>query len=473
LLRYQLARVTIMQLFVAQLRGWLIPGSPRNCCVSVQAMAPRLPLRSWSCACALLCVVVPAPAAALQPLEVFLEGARRANHDNLEAIAVSAQRSAEVDVATARLYPTFTAAGTYTRHQHEVALALPVEAGGDGERLVIQPNDQFDATLSLTLPLIDVGAWRRISAASASSAAAQATQRATEQDVEASVFRSYYQLLGQQAVLDAAKRSFEVLQKNQDLVQTKLESGTASRLDVERARAELARAQGEVASAELALVTVRRQLATATAIEPEPATGEFDDDLHEEPPLSHWLRHSGKTPRVLAAHAAQHAAQAAVDAAEAAWLPTLSATAQERFTNATSFSGHPAVYLVQATLAWRLDASLPAAVRAQHAAAAAQAVRTERAQRVVQDAIFQAWHAVATSIQKSRAARMQVGASRLAAELARDRYSVGAATQLEVIQAQQEAFGAEVARVQADTDLAYARASLRASAGRFARRGTP
>jgi outer membrane protein TolC len=42
-----------------------------------------------------------------------------------------------------------------------------------------------------------------------------------------------------------------------------------------------------------------------------------------------------------------------------------------------------------------------------------------------------------------------------------------------VLQAQQDAFRAEVARIQADTDLAYARAALRTNAGRFAERDKP
>jgi outer membrane protein TolC len=68
---------------------------------------------------------------------------------------------------------------------------------------------------------------------------------------------------------------------------------------------------------------------------------------------------------------------------------------------------------------------------------------------------------------------VQISASRLASELARDRYTVGAATQLEVVQAQQDAFSADVARIQADAELAYARAALRVSAGQFGERAQP
>ncbi|HEY2734562.1 MAG TPA: TolC family protein, partial [Polyangiales bacterium] len=303
--------------------------------------------------------------------------------------------------------------------------------------------------------------------------ATRATEKATQLDVEGSVYRSYYQLVGQEAVLEAAKRSFEVLQKNLEQVQVKVDGGTASELDIQRARAEIARAQGDIASADLAVVTARRQLETASSVSPEPASAFIDDDLHDEQPLDTWLSGANATPRVVSADAAQRAATKNEAAAEAAWYPTLSASAQERVTNATSFTGHAAVYLVQATLAWKFDGTLSPTVRAQDAAAAVNAVRAERAQRVAQDNIYQAWHQVRAAIEKSRAARVQITASQLAAELARDRYSVGAATQLDVLQAQQDAFRAEVSRIQADTDLAYARAALRTSAGRFAERDKP
>jgi outer membrane protein TolC len=462
-----------MQLFVARIASLTmvtrLDSSP----------AGRLmPLRKHFClhicvACALLFGVIPAKVLALQPLDTFVRAARRANHSNREAEATTTQRDAEAQVAKAGLYPVFTAAGTYTRNQYEVALVLPEELGGTGDRLVIQPRNQLDGTLTLRIPVIDIGLWKRISAAKAGAEASSASQLATEQDVETQVYRSYYQLLGQEAVLEASKRTLGVAQKNLQQVQDQVELGTASELDVQRARAEIARAEGDVASANFAVVTARRQLATTTTIEPEPATEFIDDDLHQEKPLETWLSSSGSTPAVTVANASRRAADASAEAARAAWYPTLSASAQERFTNATSFSGHAAVYSLQATLAWQFDGTLSPTVRAQAAAANTSLIRAEYAERAAQDAIFQAWHQVHAAIEKSRAARSQIDAAKTAAELASDRYSLGAATQLEVVQAQQDAFRAVVARIQADTELAYARAALRASSGQFGERGKP
>lgn len=425
-------------------------------------------------ACALFSTLQqPAHVCALQPLDAFITAARRANYGNREAEATATQREAETQVAKGALYPVFSAAGTYTRNQYEVGLVLPEDLGGTGEKLIIQPQNQLDGTLTLRIPVIDVAAWRRVSAAKASAQASAASRLATEQDVETQVYRAYFQLLGQEAVLEAAKRTHEVAQKNLQQVQDRVGLGTASELDVQRGRAEIARAEGDIAAANFAVVTARRQLATTTSLEPEPAADFPIDDLHEEKPLDSWLKDAGTTPDVAVAHAARRAAEASTAAATAAWYPTLSANAQERFTNATGFSGQSAVYVLQATLAWQFDAMLSPRVRASEAAANVSSIRAEYAQRIAEDSIFNAWHQVRAAIEKSRAARAQIEASKVAADLARDRYSLGAATQLEVVQAQQDAFRAEVARIQADTELAYARAALRSNSGQFGERGKP
>jgi len=72
---------------------------------------------------------------------------------------------------------------------------------------------------------------------------------------------------------------------------------------------------------------------------------------------------------------------------------------------------------------------------------------------------------VRAGIAKSRSARAQTLAANRAFEQARQKYSEGSATQLEVVQAQRDAFGAELTRIQSDADLAYARALLRLDAG--------
>jgi outer membrane protein TolC len=188
------------------------------------------------------------------------------------------------------------------------------------------------------------------------------------------------------------------------------------------------------------------------------------DDLHEEAPLERWLSRSSELPAVKSAQSAERSADASVNAAKSAWLPTVNANATEHFTNAPSLTLHKTYYTLQAIATWRLDATIPAAERAQRAAAITAGMRARATKRSAEDSIFQDFYQVRSSIDKARSARAQVQAAAAAAGLARDRFGGGLATQLDVLQAEQDLFKAEVARIQADADLAYARAALRLDA---------
>src|SRR5262249_12100336 len=155
------------------------------------------------------------------------------------------------------------------------------------------------------------------------------------------------------------------------------------------------------------------------------------------------------------------AADANASAAKAALLPTIAGSAQERFTNATGFTGHNALYTLALTATWRIDYVGIANVKAQNAAFAAARARETTARLAAEDEIHSAYNQLATQIAKSEAARTQAKASALAADIARQRYSGGTGTQLDVIQADRDSFQAEAARIQAELDLAYARVVLR------------
>jgi len=107
---------------------------------------------------------------------------------------------------------------------------------------------------------------------------------------------------------------------------------------VERATAEVARAEQDVTAATLSETLARRELRTLTGVEPA-GVGEFPvDDLHPEAPLPEWTALTDSVPRLEAARAAERAAQKQTSAAKASLYPILSGSAKERLTNATAGS---------------------------------------------------------------------------------------------------------------------------------------
>ncbi len=419
---------------------------------------------AWSPAAAALGIslAISPPASALQPLGDFLTTARTQSLDNRAAVELATQRSAEVDQAWGRILPAFTARGAYTRNQYPVEINL-----GPGVTATITPANQLDATFTIDVPLVDVAAWKRIGAASALSDATDARVTATALEIERVVAARYYQVVAAESLVDAAGRTLKAAEESQRVVLLRREAGAATEIDLERAQAEIERARQALADAELLRAVSRQALGSLSGLAPSPGAQPLEVDLTDEAPLASWLGTDlGTLPSVRAAELEAKAQDRAADAAKAALLPTIAATATERITNASGFSGNNASYTAGLVALWRLDYATISGVRAQNAAARGAVLREESAKTAARDRIHDAWQAVRAQIAKSRAARAQSKAATHAAALARDRYAQGAGTQLELIQAERDAFGAEVLRVQADADLALARGLLRLSAGR-------
>ncbi len=411
------------------------------------------------------------PAFALQPLSDFLAGARRANVDLQVAAANIEQQEAESLTALGRALPSLTARGVYTRNQFESSLDPSSFLGGTlppgtpAESLVIQPLNQLEATFQLEAPLIDIAAWRRVAAQRANERASRQRARVTLMDVQMQVARNYYQLIGATALHQSAERRLNAAQTNLELTRARWSDGVATALDVNRAEAEVERAQRSISDAQLSRALARKALLTLTGIAPRGETAAPPDDLHPEQPLEQWALRTNDAPSVTTAAAQRQSAEVSASAARFDLLPTLSAAAQERLTNAAGFVGRREYYVLNATLSWRLDLASVGAMRAAAAAANAARLQEEGARLSAWDRIHEAWHRVNDGIARSRAARAEAQASAAAVGRARERYQEGAGTQFELVQAERDAFDAEVSRIQADADLSYARVVLRLNAG--------
>lgn len=407
-------------------------------------------------------------ASALQPLGDFLTSARSKALENKEAKAAVTQREAEADQAWGRVLPALTARASYTRNENkaEICQKAPPQTCTESEKIVITPNDQLDASFSLEVPLVDVAGWNRVSAARATAKAAAARAQVTAQDVERALAQRYFQAIAAQALLDAANRAVAAAEASKKVAVAREGAGATSSLEIDRATAEVARASQSVADAELLRAVSRRALKSSSGLEPSEGAPAFADDLKDEGPVDAWEKGASETPAVRAAQLEKQAADRTATAAWATLLPTVSATATERLTNATGFAGQISNYTIGLTATWRLDIPNIRGGAVQEAAADAAQVRRERAERDAKDKIFEAHQQVTAQIAKARAARAQVKAAERAAEIARERYAQGAGTQLDVLQADRDAFQAEVARIQADADLSFARVALRLAASR-------
>src|SRR5690606_23803476 len=115
-----------------------------------------------------LVALMPGVARAQQPLSEFLAAAEDGNLDLRAARAALAQSRSQVDEARARLLPSASATGTYTRNELEVVIQLPNPSGGEPRQAVISPYDQFEGRFTIAVPILDLSAWASFFSAEAS-----------------------------------------------------------------------------------------------------------------------------------------------------------------------------------------------------------------------------------------------------------------------------------------------------------------
>ena len=402
------------------------------------------------------------PAFALQPLSSFVSSAQRQNPDVLEAKATALQQQAQSDVALGRVLPGVSARGAYTRNQYDAQVTL-----GPGQSVTVVPIDQWDGSATITIPLIDAAGWARASAAKISANASDLQLAAARLAVEAQVAQDYYQLVANLAVVAAARQALDVSQENLRLTRARYQAGVAQILEVDRATADVESQNQQVASAELQVSLAARALESSSGLTPE-ASGvvPLSDDLHAEPPLSAFTQGLADLPAVASSREAVRAADREADAQRLALLPSIAGTFTERGTTAAGFTGHDWSWQAAIGFTWAFDLTSLASIRSQDAAARAARARALRARLVANDAIHRQWETVAAGIARSRSARAGQAAAARASAQAQTRYRAGTVTQLELVQAQRDAFAADVTRIQADADLVNARAQLRLAAGR-------
>jgi len=401
------------------------------------------------------------PSLALQPLDVFVASARERNPDALEAKAGLSQQNAQSDVVLGRVLPGISARGAYTRNQYGTTVDL-----GSGPVTVV-PDHQWDGSATVTVPLIDAAGWARVAAAKTTADAAGFQLASARLQVEAQVAQNYYQLIADFALVAVSGTALEVSKESLRLAQNRLAAGVAPALEVDRARADVEQQTQQLAAALLQLSLAARALESNSGVFPDLSVpAPLADDLHNEPALASFESELNRLPAVVAASGSTRAAEQDAGAQRFALLPSVAGTFSERGTTAPGFSGHDWTWQAAINFAWSFDLTSIASIRSQDAGADVARARELRVRLAARDAIHRQWETVAASIARSRSARAGRVAAAHAAQQAHDRYQVGTITQLDLLQAQRDAFAAEVARIQADADLVNARAQLRLAAGK-------
>jgi outer membrane protein TolC len=336
------------------------------------------------------------------------------------------------------------------------------------------PANAFATSADLRQTLFSFKLGRALEAARLAHTAGEQEVRRARQSTALDAVRAYNQLLYALEQLRVVQNSVAARQSHLEFAQNRRAAGAATELEVLRAqvdlenqRAELLRAENDVAAARATLNTVMVR-PTSAPIQPTdglavvPFGGAFDDAVTEA---------LASRPELQTLRITEQIRDKLVDVAAADAKPRIDfdgsygfAVRQPQKLFRPDFSRWTALVTLKVPLfdGWRTAGRVAQAV-ADRNTVTQQIAALENQVRL--DVQF-AWDSLALAARTIQAAELNVTQARRAAEMTEANYRLGAATPLDVIDAQQALSQAENIRNQALASHANARATLQFVTGR-------
>lgn len=195
-------------------------------------------------------------------LDQLIDQALAANHDLRLALGRLVEARASRRESLFDLAPQVTGTGGYTKER-----LVSAQEGFPGGPFYAQYYDAgFDASWELDL----FGQVRRgVEARTAQLQGAEASLRDAQVLVTAEVARTYFDLRGQQARLDVARRNVKNQQETLQLTEARLEAGRVTELDTSRAQAQLSTTLATIGPLEADVASSIHRLSVLTGQQPD------------------------------------------------------------------------------------------------------------------------------------------------------------------------------------------------------------
>ena len=298
--------------------------------------------------------------------------------------------------------------------------------------------------------------------------AARAQLQAVEQAILFDTVTAYMDVLRYLSEIELSRSSERVVRRQLQAAMDRLEVGEVTRTDVAQAEARLAQAGAERVAAEGGMMSARAMYRQVTG--QPPATLSW-------PPVPMGLPETEEdalvaandaNPSITAASFIAQAAQADIEAAAAALRPQISIVGDLRQRFDTSD-------LIEQTSDASIRASVRvplyqggagnARVRQSKQIAAQRLLELDQSRRDVQEQVAQAWRALTSARAQIAAFESQVAAAAVALDGVEQETRVGLRTTLDVLDAEQEHFKAQINLVRAQREEIVAAYQLKAAVG--------
>ena len=428
---------------------------------------PHWILRGAAALCAAAAVAGAAPA---QTLEEALAQAYAANPRLLAERA--ALRAADENVARegAAWRPTLEADGSAgMRRQRQESASAFAFGSPPGEWQATEP---MSVGIDLSQPLYPIGAT--VSARRAAEErvfAARAGLVDVEQQVLADTASAYVTVVRDQSVIELNVNNEQVLGRQLQAARDRFHVGEITRTDVSQAEARLADARASRIGAEGNLEAARASYENLVGA--APGTLRFPDTAGFPVPAS--AEEAGtlamaRNPAIVRAAALENAAQHDIDLALARLKPRVTLEAAlRRGWDPSPFSTltDTAEVIARVTVPLYQTGEEYARVRQLREVAVQRRRELDAARRQARESVAQRWQGLETARARVEAFQASVEANGIALEGVEREAEVGARTVLDVLDAEQELFEAQVNLVRAEADAAAATFALLRVTGRM------
>jgi outer membrane protein TolC len=438
---------------------------------SAEPVAPTLPLNAEATA-AQANTASQANTAALAPpapgsiekvtLDAAIERALRQNPTAQSAELEMARAEALVRQARAQSFPTLTGNATYTRLDSERAM------GEGATRRVLAGRDQFNANLSLQIPLFAPGRWAQWSHAKDNAKILGESSEETRRQLAIAVARAFLTVVSQHRVIEVGERAVVVSRSHDEYAKTRLSGGVGKRLDSVTSSQQLATNVALLERSRIGLVRAMEALGVLLGSE-HPVDVAVEPEL-EEPSTIIDLRASVHKRRdVSVARAKVNYATRVANDSWLDFLPLITGQFQPFYQNPPT--------LTQPETGWQalIVMSLPLYDGgARYGANDERVILKQQAEQQLEALLRQCRSEIRVTFEAVRNAERALGAAREAAKLAKEAenmahlaYEAGATTNLEVIDAERRTRDAETEVLVAEDSLRQSKLDLLVASGKF------
>ncbi len=400
-----------------------------------------------------------APLTAAGPTLTLDDALREAQAKNLDLKVARARLEQSKELhwkAWSAYLPQVSAGGTYTHNNFgDVNVPFPVfTADGafvQNENILIQKQNQLAAQVQASQAIIAPQAWYAVAAARAGERLAEDSTENTRRDILFGVAQAYYGAAGQKQVVTIQERQLGIALDHEKDSRVRYEAGTTPKItllraEIDRSRAEqdLKRAQNAYLSAKVALATLldRKDVGFEVVVPPSPQLPAASPETLEEAAQR-------DRPDVKAAAEQVTVAERNRSGVFTRYLPTLGAFGKVQWTNAAGFTGDETTWAVGLALNWTILDGLLRESDLRESSGKVREAEAARASALLKARadVRQAQLDLDSAVSNREKAKEQVALARENQRLVDVNYKAGAATYLEVSDANTTLLTAELTQV--------------------------